>query len=126
MNKNTNTQQLGEYVRHARAAQGYSIRGLAAVAGVDATWLSRFERGDYSTPDPHHLRALAGSLRVELSDLYALAGYAVPAGLPNFPLYLRTKYGEGLPEHAISELDEYRQYLFGKYGVGAVGEVNDE
>jgi transcriptional regulator with XRE-family HTH domain len=127
MDKGTKKQQLGDYVRQARAAQGLSIRALAAAAAVDATWLSRLERGDYTKPDPHHLGTLARTLAVPLRDLYSLAGYDNPSDLPEFPVYLRSKYGTRLPEQALAQLDEYRQFLFDKYGVDRSGqEVNDE
>lgn len=50
---------LGKHVRHLREAKGFSVRGLAAKAKVDATWLSRLEHGSYSSPDPRSLWRLA-------------------------------------------------------------------
>ena len=64
MNTQTDEQMadLGEHVRQLRQAKGMSVRGLAAQANVDATWLSRIERGIYSSPDPRNLWRLAQAL----------------------------------------------------------------
>ena len=63
MQKGTPTKTLGDTIRKARHALGWSIRHCAAAAGVDTTWLSRLERGDYTSPDPRHLQQVAS--RVE-------------------------------------------------------------
>ena len=67
--------ELGGYIRRLRAAQGLSLRGLAAAAEVDPTWLSRLERGLYISPDPRALSRLARALETDPSELYLAAGY---------------------------------------------------
>ena len=65
--------------------------------------------GQTDTPKPDHLQRLARALDADIEDLYALAGYVMPEGLPEFAPYLRTKYG--LPDQAAAQLDEYFQAL---------------
>ena len=103
--------ELGEHVRALREAKGLSVRGLAAQAGVDATWVSRIERGIYSSPDPRYLLRLAGALEVEVEELYEDAGYT--DGLPAFSPYLRAKYD--LPQEAIDQLEAHFELINEKY-----------
>lgn len=86
------TEELGRHVRQARERAGLSVRGLASLAKVDSSWLSRLERGDYASPDPRHLRALAQVLHLDTADLFIAAGYRGSEGLPGFAPYLRAKY----------------------------------
>jgi transcriptional regulator with XRE-family HTH domain len=106
--KNT---KLGRKVRVLRAKRQMSVRGLAAAAGVDATWLSRLERGMYDSPDPRLLRELAEVLEIEASELFIAAGFEDSQSLPQFAPYLRVKYD--LPEDAVAQLEAHFK-LFNK------------
>jgi transcriptional regulator with XRE-family HTH domain len=64
------TEQLGNEVSRLREQRGLSIRRLADAADVDATWLSRLERGLYDSPDPRLLRSVAEALGAEATDLF--------------------------------------------------------
>src|SRR6266568_5113723 len=99
------TTRLGEHVRHLRQARGLSVRGLAAQAKVDATWVSRLEHGTYSSPDPRSLLRLAGALDIDAEELYLDAGYGDGRGLPGFAPYLRAKYD--LPADAVAQLEAH-------------------
>jgi transcriptional regulator with XRE-family HTH domain len=103
--------ELGEHIRALREAKGLSVRGLAAQANVDATWVSRIERGVYSSPDARYLLRLAQALDVEVEELYEDAGYT--DGLPAFSPYLRTKYD--LPQEAIDQLEAHFRLINDKY-----------
>jgi len=107
------TTQLGEHVRHLRQARGLSVRGLAAQAKVDATWLSRLEHGTYSSPDPRSLARLARALDIDVEDLYLDAGYSDGHGLPGFAPYLRAKYD--LPAEAVAQLEAHFRLINEKY-----------
>src|SRR6267154_976337 len=117
MHDDTNTHQeeqtirLGEHVRRLRETQGLSVRSLAAQAKVDATWLSRLERGVYNSPDPRSLWRLAVALDIDVEELYLDAGYS--NGLPGFAPYLRAKYD--LPAEAIAHLEAHFQLVNEKY-----------
>lgn len=108
-----NSQVLGEYVRARRVAAGLGVRALARAAGVDPTWISRLEHGEYVKPDPRSLARVAGTLEVEVSDLYVAAGYQPGTQLPGFTPYLRAKYG--LPDEAVAQLAAHFELLAEKY-----------
>ncbi len=103
------TNQLGEQVRSLRQQRGFSVRGLAGAAGVDATWLSRLEHGLYSSPDARSLSKLARALEVDASDLYLTAGYGDGTHLPGLRPYLRAKYD--LPPEAVAQLEAHLDLL---------------
>jgi transcriptional regulator with XRE-family HTH domain len=107
------TARLGEHVRRLRESRGLSVRGLAAQAKVDATWLSRLEHGVYTSPDPRYLWRLAQALGIDAEDLYLDAGYSDGRGLPGFAPYLRAKYH--LPADAITQLEAHFQLINEKY-----------
>lgn|SRR5262249_8854617 len=112
MNGVTDTSwQLGDHVRSLREAKGLSIRGLAATAGVDFSWLSRLERGLIASPDPRSLYRLARVLDIEVADLYQAAGYG--EGLPGFGPYLRAKYD--LPDDAVKQLEAHFELINERY-----------
>jgi transcriptional regulator with XRE-family HTH domain len=94
-----------------RQGAGLGVRRLAAKANVDATWLSRLERGDYGSPDARSLWRLARALDIEVAALYSVAGYG--DGLPSFAPYLRAKYD--LPEEAITQLEAHFELINERY-----------
>jgi transcriptional regulator with XRE-family HTH domain len=102
---------LGYRIRELRQGEGFSVRGLASRAGVDASWLARVERDEYRSPDPRLLWQVAQTLGVEVDELYAAAGFS--DGLPNFGPYLRSKYQ--LSDEAIAQLEAHFQLLADKH-----------
>jgi hypothetical protein len=66
-------------------------------------------------PSPNTLTGIAAALEVPLQDLYALAGYETPKGLPSFRPYLRARYN--LPPEAIDQLESYFNFLRAQYGI---------
>ncbi len=110
---NNHAGQLANLVRSERERQGLSVRGLAAAAGVDWSWLARLERGEYTTPDPRGLREVARALEIDVSDLYLAAGYQEGTNLPGFTPYLRAKYD--LPDEAVQQLTAHFELLHEKY-----------
>jgi transcriptional regulator with XRE-family HTH domain len=63
--------QLGKHLKSLREKQGYSLRGLADVAGVDFSQIHRIEKGE-SNPTYSMLLAICDALEMELHK--ALAG----------------------------------------------------
>jgi transcriptional regulator with XRE-family HTH domain len=108
MNSNSNP-QLADALRKARTRAGFTVRQLAEAADMTASTVSRLESGLIESPRPEHLSRLSRALQIDVEDLYALAGYLMPEGLPELQPYLRTKYG--LPDQAIQQLDEYFRAL---------------
>lgn len=109
MQKKVDTSRLGDFIRRARERRGLSLRGLAAAASVDATWVMRLERGQYSSPDPWHLKAIANVLDVQMGDLFYMAGYQDGPHLPAFAPYLRARYD--LPAQAIRQLEAHFELI---------------
>lgn len=108
------TNALGDYVLRQRQAAGLSLRQLEERAGVDHTWISHVERGDYTNPDARSLAKLARGLEVEVSDLYLAAGYQAGDGLPGIEPYLRAKY-DYLPNDAVDQLRAHFDLINDKY-----------
>lgn len=96
------TIELGELVQRHRLQRGLPLRALATAAGVNPSWVMRLERGEYVSPDPRSLAALARALEIDVADLYQAAGYEAGRELPGFEPYLRSKYD--LPPSAVAEL----------------------
>jgi transcriptional regulator with XRE-family HTH domain len=67
---------------------GLSVRGLAAAAKVDSSWLSRVEHGIVVNPDPRNLHRMAQVLGMETMELFTAAEYA--DSVPRFAPYLRS------------------------------------
>ncbi len=101
--------KLSDELRRLRDADGLTVRRLADLSGLTPSTVSRLETGHIDSPRPEHLQRLARALDADIEDLYSLAGYLMPEGLPELAPYLRTKYG--MPEQAVAQLDEYFQAL---------------
>lgn len=73
------SQTFGRHIREARRGKGYSQRELAALVGVDYTYLSKLEnnRADYP-PKEDVIRALAQHLDLDAERLSYLAGRITP------------------------------------------------
>ena len=108
------TKTLGDTIRRARRAAGLSLRACSTAASVDNTWLSRLERGDYTSPDPRHLQQVASALNMDVTDLYVAAGYQSAKSLPSLVPYLRAKYSE-LPPEAVADLERHFALLNSYY-----------
>jgi transcriptional regulator with XRE-family HTH domain len=118
-------QELGEHLRRAREEQGFSSRALARMTFMNDASILRMEQGLVAAPAPDKLARIAEALKLDLADVFALAGYAAPTQLPNWRPYLRAKYAE-LPTEAVDELESFFGYLKSKYGAAATGPVNGE
>ncbi|MGA2830875.1 MAG: helix-turn-helix transcriptional regulator [Streptosporangiaceae bacterium] len=64
---------LGRILRHARREQGRTLADVAGAARVSMPYLSELERGRKEASS-EVLAAVCDALRIELSDLLALAG----------------------------------------------------
>lgn len=117
--KGTDPVRLEDVLRTARESAGLSIRRAAERAGIHHAGLARIELGE-QRPTPETLQRLAGALELNDADLFALAGYQRPEGLPSFPAYLRAKYD--MPYEAAVQLNEYFGFLAEKYDVPLDGE----
>lgn len=105
--------RLGAYLQHLRDERQLSLRALAAKAQVDFSYISRVEKGLVGSPKARQLYKIARALDIEVADLYSVAGFVDPHGLPGFVPYLRTKYN--LPDEAIQQLQAHFDLINDKY-----------
>jgi transcriptional regulator with XRE-family HTH domain len=59
---------LGDNIKRARKAKGWTLRDLSEKAGVSHTSIARYEQGDRS-PSYKNLLRIAGALNVDASEL---------------------------------------------------------
>ncbi len=117
----TDPVRLEEVLRTTREASGLSIRRLAERTGLHHAGLARIELGE-QRPTPDTLGRLAHVLELDEADLFALAGYRLPEGLPSFPAYLRAKYE--MSDEAATQLNEFFGFLQDKYGIENKGDLD--
>lgn len=117
--------QLGAFIRARREAAHLSLRALADKARLSAANLAKIEVGDVRQPSAEFLQRIARHLGCDYEDLAALAGYSLPEGLPNLPVYLRTKYGELSPSE-IAQVDGYVRYLRDRHPQDQEEEAGDQ
>ncbi len=106
--------QLASLIRDRRTALGLTQPQLAERIGVTKSNVFYWETAKF-VPGPPVLGKLAEALEVSEEDLFALAGYARPTGLPTYSPYFRLKYGH-LPEDAIRELEAHMAEIEQKHG----------
>ena len=104
---------LGREIKRVRVARGYSLRALAEAARVDASGLSRLERGRAATLAPASIARIARVLDVEVGDLYIAAGFEPIRPLPGIRSYLRAKYD--LPPAAVEALGAHFDLIEDRY-----------
>lgn len=102
--------KLGAFVRAQRLQSGIGLRELARLSGISPANLHKIEAGSIKEPSPQSLQRLARHLGCDYEDLAMLAGYSLPEGLPNLPVYLRTKY-DGLSGEEIRQVEGYVRFL---------------
>ncbi len=111
--------QFANFITAKREARGFSKSELAREVGVHRSNVTFWEYGDV-LPQPNILEPLARALKVSYEDLFALAGYSHPQGLPNPSPYLRAKY-PGLSKKALAEADRFFAKFEDRYGIGDDG-----
>lgn len=116
---------LAQILRERRQELGYSVRVLAARAGVNLATIVRLEHGDILAPQPDTLKGLASALELSLTDLFVVADWLPRQELPAFRPYLRAKY-RNLPDAAVSEMEIFFERLAKKHGIGGPTEGEDE
>lgn len=117
--------ELGQKLRERRESLGMSLRQLEEKSGVFNVTIMRIERGDSTEPSAEKLARLAEALDLPLADVYAMADLAIPAELPSFKPYLRTKYRE-LPTEDIEAIEKYAAKLAKKHGIALDGPAPGE
>ncbi|MCU1392037.1 MAG: family transcriptional regulator [Ilumatobacteraceae bacterium] len=117
--------ELGRILRKRREHLGLSLRTVVKRSDVPYSTVLHFEEGRISAPAPDKLARIAAALGLQLADIYALTGYAIPDELPALKPYLRSKYGE-LPPGDIDAIERYAARLAKKHGISLTGPVAGE
>ncbi len=78
-------------------------------------YISRLEADDYHQPSPEKLQRIAAILELNYDDLFAIAGYHAPEGLPSFVPYLRAKYQ--MTDLDARQLDGYFRRYQRQHGI---------
>jgi len=94
------SKELAELLRELRESKGISLRGAARDLGVDASYLSKVERGDKKA-SPSVLDRAANYYELPRED-FAMASGALPSDIveilrshPDLVEQLRQTYGRG-------------------------------
>ena len=93
--------QFATFVTAHREQQGLSKADLAVEVGVTKSNVHYWESGE-GLPMANVLEPLARALKVSYEDLFALAGYTHPEGLPEPEPYLRVLY-PGITKRKLTE-----------------------
>jgi transcriptional regulator with XRE-family HTH domain len=109
--------RLGALIKDQRLKLGIGLREAGRRTGIDDGLLSRMESGAILTPAPDKLARIAEVLGLSLSDIYAMADYAVPTDLPSPAIYFRTKYRGDLSATAMKSLTRELDQLLSKHGL---------
>lgn len=83
---------LARTLRQSREAAGLSIRRLAERVGLNHAYLADLEKGRKSSPSAEVLVRIATALELDVDELLRLGGHSYMVDLPDFGVYLRTKY----------------------------------
>jgi hypothetical protein len=78
--------------------------------------INRLEAGTISASRPDKLTRIAENLNLNLADVFAMVGYAVPRQLPTYLPYMRAKYPD-LPQEAIDEMATHLRILAERHAV---------
>ena len=74
---NYNGPTLGQLIKHERLRAGIPFRVLSERSGVSKGQLHKLESDRVQKPNAAHLAAIAGPLKVPVSQLYMAAGYDI-------------------------------------------------
>jgi transcriptional regulator with XRE-family HTH domain len=104
---------LGSYLRSQREIVELSIRELARLSSVPASYITEIEGGKKTHPSAEILQKLAYVLEIDTADLFAFIGVTQPQGLPSVAPYLRAKYK--LSGDALCEAERQLQHIINKH-----------
>ena len=85
-------QRMGHMIAIARRNKGWSTRRLSLVTGINHTWLSKLQQGEYLTPAPDRLTKVAEALGIDPKRFERIAKGHVADSLPGVRTYFRAKY----------------------------------
>jgi transcriptional regulator with XRE-family HTH domain len=125
---------LGQAIRSIRQEAGLSQKDLAAVVGIDQSYLSMIESDQRRNPGTRIVARLAQALQVSMDDLAARAGYLprhkVPDPLAEQALRLFGQLPRWRKEDVVALLELYvrlketRPRVIGEEGADAPTQAN--
>lgn len=126
--------ELGERLREYREGRGWSLREVAAKAGVNHGYLSQLERGDVAEPAPSMLHKVATGYDIPFSVLMQWAGYVEAHESPlTANQEIALKYlGEEVSDEeldairAIIDVLRSRRSTFGAEALSLDGQLSDD
>lgn len=65
--------EFGDRIRQLRRQQGFTLRELASLVGINFTYLSKIETGSGQPPSEETIRSLADFLQTDADELILLA-----------------------------------------------------
>lgn len=95
---------LGKMLKHQRLMTPMTLRELAFISGVSASYLGRIENGD-RFPSASVLKKIGAPLGFDEEEIFALAGYLS---------FTATGIEKGLPGYQDGRLDPYVRRMLGK------------
>jgi transcriptional regulator with XRE-family HTH domain len=98
--------RLGELVRKAREAKGWSLRMLEVESGVARTWLVYLEAGRSLEPSPDRLARVVEGLDLDPARIDRVSGSYLARSLPTVRTYFRSR-----GKATQAELDELEQVI---------------
>src|SRR5487761_1157473 len=108
--------RLGDYFRQRRESLGLSQRRLAIISGLNQPTVVRIEDGQFLSPGPDKLKALATALGLNLTDVWSLAGYGFDTDLPSALPFLRARY-RALPDDQLNALTVDVAFILQQHGI---------
>lgn len=109
------TDDLPSLLRARREQLGISIPHIARLTDMADSSYRRIEAGEVAVPSPERLSAIADTLQVPATDLFAAAGWIPEQDLPTLRPYLRTKYD--LTPEAAADIEATFEALGKRYGI---------
>ena len=117
--------ELGTYLKQKRQKAGLTTYDVSERSGLIQSQIVRIENGQIMKLVPDTLQRIAEVLNVPLADVFALAGYPVPRGLPGLRPYMRAKYRQLSPE-ALDEVEAFVSKLAAKHDLSGPAPGEDE
>jgi transcriptional regulator with XRE-family HTH domain len=111
---------LGQYLARARHKQGFSIRQLAQLSGVNRGAIARLEGDEVEQPSADTIVRLGRALELNEADLLMLAGIAVPTQAASLDVMLRQAYG--LPPEGVERVKHTIEALLKEYNAAPDGD----
>ncbi|TCL68553.1 helix-turn-helix protein [Hydrogenispora ethanolica] len=102
---------FGERLRLLREEQNFGQKEIGDLLSVSVSSIGKYESGE-RTPSPDTINKLADFFHVSADFLLGRSEVRESAEI----ILTRFNIGNGLPEEALKEFDEVKNYILHKYG----------